>query len=238
MKNCKKCGEQDPSKFTENNKSGYCKPCQKEYAAEHYRKNKEKYAETQRKNRPLQTIEWWKWFTELKTNVSCTDCVIIYLPCIIDFDHLDGHKKRDKVSRMVNTCYAKEEILKEIAKCEPVCGNCHRDRTYKRLFLKNDGFSTTRNTVLYVQDYKTKHSCVDCKKYYNYWIMDFDHKLGEIKLGNIGEMVYRYSLETIINEIKKCELLCANCHRVRTIIDENWKIPLNGGQPVLKTGVV
>ena len=42
---------------------------------------------------------------------------------------------------------------------------------------------------------------------------DFHHKDGEEKDGNLGRMINK-SWKTIINEIKKCELLCATCHRI------------------------
>lgn len=45
----------------------------------------------------------------------------------MQWDHLPGSAKIDEVSNMV-----REKILKEIAKCEPVCANCHCIRTYER----------------------------------------------------------------------------------------------------------
>ena len=33
----------------------------------------------------------------------------------------------------------------------------------------------------------------------------------------------RYSIKTILNEISKCEILCANCHREKTFSDSNVK---------------
>ena len=47
--------------------------------------------------------------------------------------------------------------------------------------------------------------------------MDFDHKNGKIKVGNIASMTTRnLSLSRIKNEIEKCDIVCANCHRIRT----------------------
>jgi hypothetical protein len=64
-----------------------------------------------------------------------------------------------------------------------------------------------------------------------YWVMDFDHRPGVRKRGNISAMARdpRYTIEDIIAEIKKCDVVCANCHRTRThtrleleISKENW----------------
>lgn len=46
--------------------------------------------------------------------------------------------------------------------------------------------------------------------------MDFDHVRGEKKY-NIGSMVGRgLSPKLIDEEVAKCELVCSNCHRIRT----------------------
>lgn len=57
--------------------------------------------------------------------------------------------------------------------------------------------------------------CTDCKKVFPYVCMDFDHT-GK-KSFNIAAMVQRkMSIEAIKVEMSKCELVCANCHRIRT----------------------
>jgi len=61
--------------------------------------------------------------------------------------------------------------------------------------------------------YKDK-PCMDCGQKFPPYVMDFDHVNGE-KVQNIGEML-SYSIESILTEISKCEVVCANCHRIRT----------------------
>lgn len=46
----------------------------------------------------------------------------------MDFDHLDGSTKLAKVSSLTSF----QQILDEAAKCEVVCANCHRLRTWER----------------------------------------------------------------------------------------------------------
>ena len=46
--------------------------------------------------------------------------------------------------------------------------------------------------------------------------LDFDHRPGVNKLFNIGEKVGSYSLDKIWAEIAKCDVVCRNCHAVRT----------------------
>lgn len=59
-------------------------------------------------------------------------------------------------------------------------------------------------------------ACTDCGKHFAACCMDFDHVRG-VKLHNVGSMfAHHYSRELIEAELKNCELVCANCHRVRT----------------------
>lgn len=74
-----------------------------------------------------------------------------------------------------------------------------------------------RNKVrVYIQKVKQESPCADCGENYPYWMMDFDHVRGE-KLFNVS-VYQRYtdSLDVVKQEIDKCDLVCANCHRNRT----------------------
>jgi hypothetical protein len=56
---------------------------------------------------------------------------------------------------------------------------------------------------------------MDCEISFPFECMDFDHRPGEEKKIEIGEK-HRYRLNDILAEIEKCDLVCANCHRIRT----------------------
>lgn len=58
--------------------------------------------------------------------------------------------------------------------------------------------------------------CVDCKNSYPFECMDFDHVKGVKKHDVCFMTTRRYSKEMIQEEIDKCELVCSNCHRIRT----------------------
>lgn len=59
--------------------------------------------------------------------------------------------------------------------------------------------------------------CADCHRTYPFCCMDFDHREGTVKSYNVGSMVaHGYSIDLIMTEIAKCDLVCANCHRIRT----------------------
>ena len=58
--------------------------------------------------------------------------------------------------------------------------------------------------------------CADCDIQYPPYCMEFDHVRGEKKF-NIA-MHKGKTLEAIQEEIKKCDVVCANCHKGRTHI--------------------
>ena len=61
---------------------------------------------------------------------------------------------------------------------------------------------------------KTK-PCADCQKSYPPYVMDFDHLPGTEKRFAIGQDCTK-SIKDIVDEAYKCELVCSNCHRIRT----------------------
>ncbi len=68
---------------------------------------------------------------EIKLEKGCADCGVMGLhPESYDFDHVRG-KKKFNISQATTTS---EPVLRqEIAKCDVVCSNCHRQRTASRV---------------------------------------------------------------------------------------------------------
>jgi hypothetical protein len=59
-------------------------------------------------------------------------------------------------------------------------------------------------------------ACADCGQVFPVWVMHWDHLPGYQKLGTISDMVRSRSRTITVAELKKCELVCANCHAIRT----------------------
>lgn len=66
---------------------------------------------------------------ELK-NVPCGDCGKRFPPYVMDFDHVRGEKSGGKGGVAIGPNWTKERILAEAAKCDVICANCHRIRTF------------------------------------------------------------------------------------------------------------
>jgi hypothetical protein len=64
----------------------------------------------------------------------CADCGVHYPYYVMDFDHREGE---DKLANVTRLRYMSEDTLRaEIAKCDVVCANCHRERTWKRTWSR------------------------------------------------------------------------------------------------------
>lgn len=74
--------------------------------------------------------ELQKSLAEIKERSGCIDCGGRYPYYLLDFDHVRGTKVAS-ISSMLDY-YSVEDIFKEIDKCEVVCANCHRARTFHR----------------------------------------------------------------------------------------------------------
>lgn len=98
---------------------GQCITCQKKYRRKHYLANRAKYI----KKSTLRRIEFGNWWKEYKKQFSCILCKENE-SCCIDFHHKDDDKEGN-VSALINSGN-KTRVLKEVAKCVPLCSNCHR----------------------------------------------------------------------------------------------------------------
>lgn len=58
---------------------------------------------------------------------------------------------------------------------------------------------------------------MDCGLHPEYLaVLEFDHRPNEVKSFNISSRMYSGKIEDLIAEIEKCDIVCANCHRIRT----------------------
>lgn len=92
----------------------------------------------------------------------------------------------------------------------------YRARRYQAEGNWRDEGQKARDLKAWMLDLKSK-PCTDCGASFATCCMDFDHRVGETKHYNLGSMfAHHYSRELIEFELSKCDLVCANCHRIRT----------------------
>jgi hypothetical protein len=71
-----------------------------------------------------------------------------------------------------------------------------------------------------LMDYLKDKQCVDCGEP-DPLVLEFDHVRGQ-KFGDIGSMLSGYCWSRVMQELQKCEIRCANCHRRKTARDFKW----------------
>ncbi len=69
---------------------------------------------------------------------------------------------------------------------------------------------------------KAGRPCADCGRIYPHQVMQWDHRPGLEKLGDINEDFWGRSRDEVLAEIAKCDLVCANCHTIRTFSRNGW----------------
>ena len=54
-------------------------------------------------------------------------------------------------------------------------------------------------------------------------MMDFDHRDPSTKIDKVCAFVFKGSKRLLLEEIAKCDVVCANCHKIRTHIRKQEK---------------
>lgn len=125
---CSKCFRDKPlsefnKAFTKRRYQRWCRKCSRAYELQWRQNNRPLVRANAKKARDKVS----EYIRKLKES-PCTDCKVSYPYYVMDFDHLDN--KEFKLSSRGNKGISR--IKAEIAKCELVCANCHRIRTWVR----------------------------------------------------------------------------------------------------------
>lgn len=81
---------------------------------------------------------------------------------------------------------------------------------------------TRRRNRAFMWNFYSTHPCVDCGED-DPIVLELDHLDPDTKVMNVAAMAHgTYSIKKIQEEIDKCEVVCANCHRRRTALSQSW----------------
>ena len=119
---------------------------------------------------------------------------------------------------------------------QPQCRECGKKKSKnyynsnKEEHKKETIERNKRNRIVtqqFVYDFLKKNGCVDCPEN-DPICLDFDHQRDKVK--GVSEMIGGgCSIATIMKEIEKCVVRCANCHRKKTAKDFGWYKNINTG---------
>jgi len=71
--------------------------------------------------------------------------------------------------------------------------------------------------VAWMREVKSQ-PCTDCRGRFHPAAMTFDHLPGTMKRGDVADLIRRGCIGLARAELAKCEIVCANCHAVRTFL--------------------
>lgn len=141
--------------------------------------------------------------------MSTKQCTI----CKLDKDLAEFNKsagRRDGLQSHCRIC-SKEKFNKYY--------NANKGEHIKNIVERNK--EHRKKILQFVYDYLKSHPCVDCGEK-DPRVLEFDH-VRDVKDMAISSMLRNnHSIERIQSEIVKCDVRCANCHRRKTAIEQNW----------------
>lgn len=93
-------------------------------------------------------------------------------------------------------------------------GKTHYERN-KQAYIQKTKERQLRN-LKFLNDLRKQSQCIDCGES-DYRVLDFDHLPEFKKEKNVYDGArHGWSIEKLQKEIAKCEVRCANCHRIKT----------------------
>ncbi len=86
------------------------------------------------------------------------------------------------------------------------CGEGQKEK-HRKTHLKKK-----RKNKEWLEKLKSELKCIKCNEN-RHWVLDFHHKNPLEKDNNVSILLISASRDRVEKEIKKCDILCANCHR-------------------------
>lgn len=111
--------------------------------------------------------------------------------------------------------------------CKDCCNAKHRayyqsnkSRMRKQMYTRNRARLAENQEKVF--NYLLEHPCVDCG-HIEPCVTEFDHRNPAEKKGNVSKLLHDgYAWSIVYQEIQKCDVRCANCHRRKTARDQKW----------------
>jgi len=140
--------------------------------------------------------------------------------------------RRCKTSRPLKDFYIEAERRQAIRRnrgvCERPCRYCQQEKT----------LAARAPRQALVDAVKLESGCTDCGlRPEVLQVLEFDHRDDERKLFDVSDRMTSGNIEDLKREIAKCDVVCANCHRIRTVKRKQFGATF-GGRRVIKSQVL
>jgi len=110
------------------------------------------------------------------------------------------------------------------------CRECFKENWKERYYENHAHYRKSHNTsrkrvreqnAYRVFEYLAAHPCIICGES-DPIVLEFDHRIKDDKIENIANLIRDAKWERIEFEIRKCDVLCANCHRRKSAAQFNY----------------
>lgn len=146
---------------------------------------------------------------------------------------------RCKLQKNTSDFYVKDSAS---GRLHTQCKSCYKEhrKTYYRQHYEKYGADYRKRAKTYrdnqrfifhrqMLEYLSDKSCVVCSES-DVRVLEFDHLEPKDKSFSISQAFkLGYKWEDVAIEIKKCRILCANCHKKHTAKQFSWYKDINGG---------
>jgi hypothetical protein len=103
-------------------------------------------------------------------------------------------------------CKIRSRRVYSTGKVGPYCTECTKDYNAKKLEKKR----------AFVNQYKLERGCKQCGYNEHPVALELNHIDPQTKEFSIAKALPSVSMERLLKELEKCEVLCANCHQIHT----------------------
>jgi 5-methylcytosine-specific restriction endonuclease McrA len=129
----------------------------------------------------------------------------------------------DQATKFCKCCKIEKPILEfsikyqETGVLQSKCKECHRQYTREhyrknKMYWRKQKSSYRKERTDFINHIKSTTPCIDCKNTFPPECMDFDHLRDKKFLIS----ALPRSMTKLKEEMEKCEIVCSNCHRIRT----------------------
>lgn len=130
-----------------------------------------------------------------------------------DFQFNKKTKNKDGTYRLQSYC----------KECGKKCNKENYKKNLKRYIdkAKKNNSIYKKINIENIIKYLKAHPCVDCGEK-NPLVLEFDHRDPKTKDFEVSVLISRTTWSRVFEEIEKCDVRCANCHRIKTAKERNF----------------
>lgn len=124
---------------------------------------------------------------------------------------------KEKILRLREEGYTYSQIQKKLGCSKSTisyhCSNGRKNR--QKEYFNNLRRKKREINRQFLRRVRSFLGCKDCGEK-DWRVLDFDHVRGEKSYNISNHTRYSLTVEDLKKEVRKCEIRCANCHRIKT----------------------